>query len=206
LLSLSTLFSFLFSSSSIAKTFSEHNGSAKVLPMKRILLLLSFIVTACTSHPSAVLSQAESIEIFVLDPLPEQAIQPKLNFHGFRILESATIDASTGATMDTLIQKGINSNTGYIGACFSPRHGVRAKIGNSEYDFVLSFACNQLKVYRKGINQTYLTSIDAEAEFDKIFAAAGIGLTTSKALPKAGGTVEPAAQSQASTTQATDKK
>jgi hypothetical protein len=169
--------------------------------MKRLLLTSIFLV-ACTSQPSAVLSQANSIEIYVLDPTPEQAIQPKLNFHGFRILESKTIDTSIGKTFDSLLQKGMNDNTGYLAACFSPRHGVRAKINGADYDFVVSFACNQLKAYSRGRDQTYLISSDAEAEFDKIFTAAGVGLNTSKALPKAGGSVDPTSQ-EAQTTPTT---
>jgi hypothetical protein len=174
--------------------------------MKRIFVFLSLLLTTCTSHPSSYLSKADSLEIFVLDPQPEQAIQPKLNFHGFRILERATIDASVGAAMDAMIQKGIDQNTGYLGACFSPRHGVRANIGGKDYDFVLSFACNQLKAYTSGIDQTYLTTGEAEAEFDKIFAKAGLGLTTSKALPKAGGSVDLVPETLPATTQAPEKK
>ena len=142
----------------------------------------------------------------MLDPTPEQAIQPKLNFHGFRILERATVEASLGATMDTLIQRGLDQNTGYLGACFGPRHGVRAILNGKNYDFVLSFACNQIKAYTNNIDQTYLTSGEAEAEFDKIFAKAGLGLTTPKVLPKAGGSVDLVPETLPSTTQAAEKK
>lgn len=178
----------------------------------RWFVFVLFPLVACTSHPSSVLSKATSIELITLDPTPDQALQPKYSFHGFRILQKTPVDPSVGAKFDTLIQKGLGENTGYLGACFNPRYGIRAMVGEEPHDFLLSFACNQIKVFADGKDQTYLTSNTPEAEIDKIFAESGLSPTPSNVLPKAGGSVNfgpessPSSQSAPSSTSAPTSK
>src|SRR5690349_12615456 len=126
--------------------------------MKWSAFFLLFVV-ACTSHPTSVLPKASSLELFTLDPIPDLALQPKLSFHGFRILDRQSVSPTEyGPRLDALLQKGLDENTGYLAACFNPRHGIRAVVGSETYDFMVSFTCNQIRLVSDSKDQAYLTS------------------------------------------------
>ncbi len=96
-----------------------------------------------------VLEKADQIELYSLEPLPEQKAAEDPNaprFHGWLLLGKTTLKA--GETR-TNVQNALDVavGRGQTARCFEPRHGIRATHGDKTVDMVICFACGLVDFY-----------------------------------------------------------
>jgi hypothetical protein len=122
---------------------------------------------------AAVLRKAEQLEIYSLEPNRENVAD---GFHGWRVLGTTTVKNAKGKDLLDALDQGIKANEGEVAACFNPRHGIRAKAGESTVDVVICFECLSLKVISGGKNASVLTTRSPQGAFDKVLKEAGVPL------------------------------
>jgi hypothetical protein len=96
------------------------------------------------------IQKAERIEVFRLDPAPlsEKSKHTKRAFHGFAILaEGQAQTAKQRKEIASFLGKLFHWNDLRMGACFNPRHGIRAGGGKRTLDLVICFECWRVDVY-----------------------------------------------------------
>jgi hypothetical protein len=73
----------------------------------------------------------------------------KTGFHGYKILGQTDLTAAEfrRAADDFINAVQSYSESDGIATCFNPRHGLRIRTGDHEYDFLLSYECHSLLVY-----------------------------------------------------------
>jgi len=97
------------------------------------------------------------------------------NFHGFPIVGKIEIKdpVQRHAILDALYE-GVAYN-GLEAACFDPRFGIHAKMGNQIEDVVICFECNQ--VYFYGVTQGKLLTSGAPAGiFNRVLSDAHVSI------------------------------
>jgi len=99
------------------------------------------------SSVETVLEKSEQLELLSLDPLITKA-PPKEAFHGWRVLGTTTIkDSRLRTEIVAAMRNGIAEFQYPVAACFNPRHGIRAKSGDTIVDLVICFECRQIEAY-----------------------------------------------------------
>lgn len=154
----------------------------------RLLLAATavFALTNCVSRSTPSLGPLESLQgsksvtIYALHPSPHdpegKPPSEALAFHGYRILEQASLAQGQITPLLSLVGTGISENDSMAAMCFNPRHGIRVQFSDYEVDFVICFECLQIYEYdsRKTERVTHLTSDRVEPEVSKIYQAHGL--------------------------------
>ena len=124
--------------------------------------------------PPAVTNILEKSERFILlslDPnivVEERGAKPakgpfqKELFHQYRVRRK--VEMRTQQERDELLRafyKGIAASDGLVAACFNPRHGVRAVLGDESVDLVNCFECFSIQVHGK--SETEVLTIGSAA-------------------------------------------
>jgi hypothetical protein len=96
------------------------------------------------------LDKAEQIDLFRLNPrgLPEGNKEGKKEFHGYEVLSELRVKVKEQRKQATaFLGKTLHWNQLRIGACFNPRHGLRAAVGKKTLDFLICFECWQVRIF-----------------------------------------------------------
>jgi len=125
----------------------------------------------------AVLAGAERLEVFSLNP--EMTHRPwSKTFHNHKILGKTVIDSTQDRRRIFLaLNKGHAESTVIMGACFNPRHGLRASAHGRTADLLICFECLQVEAYLNGDDAGgFLTSATPQPVFDDLLRKAGVRL------------------------------
>jgi hypothetical protein len=102
-------------------------------------------------------------------------------FHGFRILgETSLPQGDTRETavdaMNDAVNRAARAWTHSVGACFKPRHGLRATDASGTYDLVLCFQCGHLHLYLPDGTKKYYVIDGTGTELNRILESAKVPL------------------------------
>jgi hypothetical protein len=94
-------------------------------------------------------AKAEKVEIFRLSPKEVGKGGAKRTFHGHEIVgEVRAITGEERKVAGDFLAKALHWDTAYRqGACFTPKHGVRATVAGKPLDLVISFDCWRAKAF-----------------------------------------------------------
>lgn len=100
-------------------------------------------------------TEVESATLYSIDGTdhgPSEAPSGAEKFHGFPVLGKIDL-IDPGVRRDVLraLNEGVKQG-GVFAKCFWPRHGLRAVSGGKQVDYVVCFACTQMRVYAEGSN------------------------------------------------------
>lgn len=107
----------------------------------------------------SVLENPESFELLSLFPA-EEGLLPEIweqrgyadleRMHRYAVLGKTRL--GTGDRMKVLdaVYRGIGDSDGTVAACFKPRHGIRARRGETTVELVICYECLSMIVYRNG--------------------------------------------------------
>ena len=153
-----------------------------------LLLLLLTAISACSgesekSQPEkavaikavAILDEAERIDLYSLEPVPEK--KPENTLRGWGILGKVRLDdVKARNQVLTALKENVGRGTG--AACFWPRHALRASLQGKTVDVLICFECGWVYVYDEDREERTVVTIDRAARpvFDKILKAAGVAL------------------------------
>ena len=111
-----------------------------------------------------ILEYADRLELLSLDPREN----PNSGFHGFTVLKTVAVtNSETRKTLVSAFERAVTENQREIGACFNPRHGLRARKGDKHEEFVICFQCLQVKAYGEA-RSDFLVSESAAPVFDEV--------------------------------------
>jgi len=121
-----------------------------------------------------VLEKGEHFYLLSLEPSPRKYYEvtktnlPKGDdFHEYTALRKTEITSrEERAALLKALHNGISSSDGAVAACFNPRHGIHAILGEKTVDLVICFECLQIRVYG-GVRATVTTTRSPEVTFDK---------------------------------------
>lgn len=124
-----------------------------------------------------VLAHADRFELVSLNP-DGGPTREEGRYWGWRVLGSTVVGSPTDRQeLLAALETGIAENTGWVAACFDPRHGIRASRGGDSLDLVVCFECAQIYIYSDGKRaESVLVSGSPEPVFDRILTAAGVEL------------------------------
>jgi hypothetical protein len=132
-----------------------------------------------------VLTEAETLTVFSLEPAPTEAeaAASKEKFHRYVVLGKTKLDGAVAKkpVLDALLQ-GIAEHNGVVANCFIPRHGLRAESGGKRVDLVICFQCFSIRIFENAEDAegqetrvVYVSGTPQEA-FDKVLKAAKVPL------------------------------
>lgn len=106
-----------------------------------------------------------------LRPVPP----PELVFHGYEVLGKTEIRDQRLRTelLRLLYQSTADADVGVVAACFAPRHGIRATLGDETIDLLICFECVRMIAYGNGSEEVQITSTPAPA-FNRVLKRARI--------------------------------
>jgi hypothetical protein len=124
-----------------------------------------------------VLQNADLFELLSLDPNAMPTREPG-HFWGWRVLGLTAVEPPAARQeVFAALERGIAENTGWVAACFDPRHGIRARRGDQLVELVVCFRCSQVYLYADGKwDGSVLITHSPEAVFDRVLSAAGVPL------------------------------
>ena len=120
---------------------------------------------------------SEGIELLSLYPyLPDKP--PEHELGGWEVLGSAHIDDRTIIRqLIVSLKRGIKENCCAVGACFSPRHGIRAEHRGRLLEALICFECLQVYLYIDDeLVGRPITSRSPQVDFDRVLRSAGVPL------------------------------
>ena len=112
-----------------------------------------------------VLTEAETFTIYALHPYPHQtedeewADRPRLD--DYVILGEAEVDRAAALATMRAVYQGIRDSDGTVAACFNPRHGIRATLGDRTVDLVICYECLSMQAHRDGEHAQNLRTTEA---------------------------------------------
>lgn len=78
----------------------------------------------------------------------ESAPPPKETFHDYAVLgKTEILNPKDRTELLGALYQGIAESRGLIAACFNPRHGISAKLGDESVDLVICFECLSIQTY-----------------------------------------------------------
>lgn len=123
-----------------------------------------------------VLASADRFKLLSLEPAAGPTKETG-HFWGWRVLGSVVITAADRDALVSALEHGIAENGGWVAACFTPRHGIKATRGRSSADLVVCFECAQVYLYPDGKwSGSVLVSSTPQPVFDRVLSAAGVQL------------------------------
>lgn len=145
------------------------------------------LMLPATGNPNTIPAEADAVleswptfELLSLDPsVPEADGEDR--FHQWKVLGSTQInDAQTRTKVIAALRKGVPKyDDGSRAACFWPRHGIRVKDGEMQFDFVICFECAYAVVYA-GNNEKDIGGFQIagspQPAFDKALKSKGVKL------------------------------
>ncbi|MBX9579085.1 MAG: hypothetical protein K2X87_02155 [Gemmataceae bacterium] len=128
------------------------------------------------------LAAADRTELLSLDPDAGPTREPG-HFWSWRVLGTATVEQpDVRRRLLAALERGVAENTGWVRACFTPRHGIRAARGGASVDLVVCFECAQVYIYRDcKLSDSVRVSDSPEPVFDQVLTAAGVPLAPKRA-------------------------
>lgn len=100
-----------------------------------------------------------SLVIYSLDPQRHEA-PPLDNFYGYKIIgQKEVTDFGDRKELLNKLAESIRQSTGWVAACFNPRHGLRFKENDTQIDLVICFECNSSRAYGTTHNNILLTGV-----------------------------------------------
>lgn len=120
----------------------------------------------------AVLENADSLEVFAIDPAPQEGAARTLR--GYPIARSASVAKEQRRPLVDKLYEGIVANSRHISAyCFEPHHALRATKGAETVELVICFTCYQIQVHGPGETEVKaLTFGHAEDDLDALLGGA----------------------------------
>ena len=125
----------------------------------------------------AILDQAQSIELYSLDPVESDKTPPRDGgLHGWKVLGKTTLTENAKQELLTTVTAAIAKKAN--GArCFWPRHAVRAVHEGKTVDLVICYESSWVHVFfDKDQNPTVLTTGSAQEELNKVLRDAKVPL------------------------------
>lgn len=127
---------------------------------------------------STILRDSSEFELFSIEPYPYEGepLPDNKLFRRHRILGSTKIaDGRTKGHLVTTLERAVPE--GRPGACFQPRHGIRATYEGEVYDLLICFSCGHVNALKgeKMISE-FLVGRRFQAPFDKVLTDAGVKL------------------------------
>lgn len=128
-----------------------------------------------------VLEHAEKFVLLAIDPLPPFARNsatpaPKEVFHDYGVLGQAELkDKSQREALLKALYKGIADSDGTVAACFNPRHGISATLGDERVDLLICFECYSLQSFGNQAKSA-VTTRSPQNEFNRTFEKAGLAV------------------------------
>ena len=151
--------------------------------MRISFALLIIILSGCSTsglptNASRALRNAETLELFSLDPEIRDKTDDPTTFHGWVILGSTKLqDGNLRDSLIDALEKGVAENDGAAAGCYDPRHGIRGTYNGKQHDFVICFQCFQARWYIDDVeNQGFLLSQSPQPTFDKLLRDASVAL------------------------------
>jgi len=148
-------------------------------PGERPLRALPDTGTAFPPALKAVLENADTIELFAMDPesgTRTETIPTVAAFHDYRFLNRAPLeDSGLRHELVRLYYQAVFRSEGRAALCFLPRHALRATRGAEQVDVLACFECLQLRWWGPGSLEGSATIDDGDvAALDELYARAGL--------------------------------
>jgi len=137
------------------------------------------------SETKKVLDTGERFVLLSLDPThlvfrDQSAPPPKETFHNYAVLGKTEIrDAVARTELLRALYKGIRDSDGLVAACFNPRHGISATLGDETVDLVICFECLSIQTHAKG-GKSVLTTHSPVQSFNRALKRAGLPIAKEK--------------------------
>ena len=150
------------------------------------LFLLAGLVGTADASPghalpadlAKILHEAKQVELYSLEPwFDEDAKETK--WHGFVLLGHATLTAADSKLAVAALDSAIKAAKGGDQFCFEPRHALRFESGGHKYDFLLSYECQQLEVFRDDVGVASLGAAGTPAALNRLLKAAKVPVSQS---------------------------
>jgi hypothetical protein len=135
------------------------------------------------------LHAASKVELFSLQATEDPASQDSPNigqqFQGYPVLGSTDITANPrrAAVMDQL-SDAIARSPLRISACFYPRHGIRATVGQEHVEMLICFECSTVYLYRSGRQERLNIDDRPQPLLNSILQNAGVRLGGQASSPE----------------------
>lgn len=105
------------------------------------------------------------------EPLPESKLFRRYRIHG----STKITDGRTKGYLITTLERAVPE--GAPGACFEPRHGIRATYKGEVYDLLICFSCGHVNALKGEVKiSEFLVGHRHQAPFDKVLTDAGVKL------------------------------
>ncbi len=128
-----------------------------------------------------VLDKGDRFFLLAIDPDSEFRLNPSLPrpkeiFHDFGVLGKAEIkDMTQREALLKALYQGIAESDGMVAACFNPRHGISASLGDETVDLLICYECQSIRVYAKN-GKGVCTSSSPVGVFNQALVKAGLPL------------------------------
>lgn len=148
------------------------------------LLVAGAVWWLMTSNPlprtaMAILQNADSIELYSLEPEPMEGEKPEKTLHDRAVLGKVAIDdAGDRAKVVAALKQGIGHGRG--AKCFEPRHAIRASRAGKTVDVLICYECGWIYIYyddQKAESKRELTDESSRQEFERLLGAGGVPLS-----------------------------
>ena len=128
---------------------------------------------------SRALKNADSYELFSLQPYLQWRDLSQPDFHGFQILGNTIVgDRETRGRLNSSFIAGTREADISPFACFEPRHGIRVVRNGKTTDFLICFTCKQVQVWTgdDANHEYFLVASTPQPVFDEVLKKAGVPL------------------------------
>lgn len=133
---------------------------------------------------AAVLDNADSVELYSIDPFVKFDKKDPATLHGWKVLgKTAVAEAATRQKLVAALKSSVEEgDLGKSAFCFIPRHALRVVRARTVTDFVLCFECGYLEIHSgQATPSKLLMGGTQQAAFDEVLAAAKVPLAPKKA-------------------------
>jgi hypothetical protein len=101
----------------------------------------------------------------------------KNNFHGIQVLGQTEVTPEVRAKLMSALYDGMTRRGVFRAACFEPRHGIHAVLGNKSADMLICFHCMQFVIFPGPKDYTTAVSKTEQPVFDRVLTDAGVPLS-----------------------------
>ena len=117
----------------------------------------------------------ESMTLYSLIENERPGHNMKEAFHNSLVLGKLDVtSASDRLAVINAVQQGHSESDGTTYDCFIPRHGLRVRQNGTQTDYVISFACLQMKTYSTNGAERLSITASAKRVIDEYLQKAGI--------------------------------
>ena len=124
------------------------------------------------------LHSAPTVELYSLEPWFDEGAKEPM-WHGYVLLGHVTLSAGKAKTAVAAIDAAIQSGEGHKSACVEPRQALHVASGGHAFDFLLSYDCHSLEVYRDDRKLASLAAGGSPKVLDKLLSEAKVPLSKS---------------------------